>query len=156
MIATDELRRLEEQLRRAFEGEAWHGPSLMEALDGITAEQAAATPSTGGHSIQELARHVLATYGLVLRRLDGNGAPLTPEQDWPETPSAWQETIAALRRANQALCDRLRTFPHEELERQLVPESPTTAYQNFIGIMQHDLYHAGQIVLLKRAQAGGH
>jgi hypothetical protein len=75
-----ELERIEDQLRRAFEGEAWHGPSVLESLEDVTHEEAAA-------------------------RLD---APL-------------------------------------------VPESPYTAYTQFIGTTQHDLYHAGQIAILKRA-----
>jgi uncharacterized damage-inducible protein DinB len=153
MAGSGEIRRLEEQLRRSFQGEAWHGPSLMEALDGITAEQAAARPIRGAHSIEELVRHLLATYGLVLRRLQGNGAQLTPEEDWPQTQSAWQETVSALRRANAELCECVRGFDSAALDEQLVRESPTTAYQNFIGIVEHDLYHAGQIMLMKRALA---
>ena len=62
-----ELKRLEEQLRRAHEGEAWHGPSLLEALAGVSAEQAAARPIAGAHSIWELVLHLGSDYSLVLR-----------------------------------------------------------------------------------------
>ena len=73
-----EPKRLEEQLRRAHEGEAWHGPSLLEALAGVSAEQAAARPIAGAHSIWELVLHLGSDYSLVLRRLSGDGRQLTP------------------------------------------------------------------------------
>ncbi len=63
-----ETRRLEEQLKRALEGEAWHGPSVLESLAGVTAEEAAAHPIPGAHSIWELVLHLTSDYGLVLRR----------------------------------------------------------------------------------------
>lgn len=55
---TPELMRLDEQLRRAFEGDAWHGPSVLEALDGVSASQAAARPLDSVHSIWELVLHL--------------------------------------------------------------------------------------------------
>lgn len=151
----DEIHRIEEQLRRAFAGEAWHGPALLEVLDGLTAEEAAAHPIGGAHSVWEIALHLIGTYELVLRRLDGDGTPLTPAQDWPPvpavTPSNWQFTLGALRTANDGLRQRVLDFRAEALDAPLVPEPAYSAYTQFIGITQHDLYHAGQIALLNRA-----
>ncbi len=76
-----EARRLEEQLRRALEGKAWHGPSVLESVAGVSAEQAAAHPVPGAHSIWELVLHLGTDYSLVLRRLAGNGRPLSPAED---------------------------------------------------------------------------
>jgi uncharacterized damage-inducible protein DinB len=76
-----ELERLDEQLRLSFEGEAWHGPSVMEAIDGVTADVARAHPIAGAHSIWELVLHLAATYRLVLRRVDGDASPLTAQED---------------------------------------------------------------------------
>jgi uncharacterized damage-inducible protein DinB len=149
-----EIARLQEQLRRAFEGEAWHGPSVLEALDGVTAEQAAARPIAGAHSILELVLHLGATYGLVLRRLDGDGRPLTSAEDWPAPPSsaeAWGDAVRALQQLHAKLMLAVTGFPEARLDLPLVPESPHSAYTQLIGITQHDLYHAGQIALLKRA-----
>lgn len=153
-----EIERLEEQLRLAFEGPAWHGPSVAEALAGVTAEQAAAHPLAGAHSIWELALHMGSTYRLVLRRLDGNGAPLTAEEDWPAVPGAtaesWQRTMEGLALLSRDLRRAVLAFPAQRLDEPLVPEPAYTAYTQFIGLTQHDLYHAGQITLLKRALAG--
>ena len=52
-----EMMRLEEQLRRALDGEAWHGPSVLEVLAGVSAEQASSHPIPGSHSIWELVLH---------------------------------------------------------------------------------------------------
>jgi len=150
-----EPKRLEEQLRRALEGEAWHGPSLLESLADVSAEQAAARPIPRAHSIWELVLHVGGDYVLVLRRLSGDGRQLTASEDWPSCPAPtednWRKAVQELTRLNQELRKAVRDFPEERLDQPLVPESPFSAYAQFIGVTQHNLYHAGQISLLKRA-----
>lgn len=152
---TRELHRLDEQLRRALEGEAWHGPAVLELLAGVSAAQAASHPIAGAHSIWELVLHLASDYALVLRRLAGDGRPFTPAEDWPACPAAteenWQQALRELRRMNRELRQAVRDFPVERLDTPLVPEVPYTAYTQFIGVTQHNLYHAGQIALLKRA-----
>ena len=78
-----ELQRLEEQLRRSLEGGAWHGPAVLEVLEDVSPEQADAHPIAGAHSIWELVLHLASDYRLVLRRLNGDGAQLTPDEDRP-------------------------------------------------------------------------
>ena len=152
-----EVNRLEEQLRRVLEGEAWHGPSVLELLAGITAAQAASHPIAGAHSIWELVLHLRSDYDLVLRRLAGDGRALTVAEGWPACPAPteanWQQTMQELERLNKKLRQAVRDFPDERLDDLLVPESPYTAYTQFIGVTQHNAYHAGQIALLKRALA---
>ncbi len=154
---TTEVNRLEEQLRRALEGDAWHGPSVLESLAGISAAQAASHPMAGAHSIWELVLHLSSDYDLVLRRLAGNGRQLTAAEDWPACPASteenWQQTVQELKLLNKKLRQAVRDFPVERLDDPLVPEVPYTAYTQFIGVTQHNLYHAGQIALLKRALA---
>jgi uncharacterized damage-inducible protein DinB len=154
-----ELSRLEGQLGRALEGEAWHGPSVLEALEGVSAEQAAAHPIDGAHCIWELVLHLCGTYGLVLRRLGGDGRQLTESEDWPPVPKPsaenWSASIRALRQLNEELRRAVKSFPVERLDQPLVSEVSYTAYTQFIGITQHDLYHAGQIALLKKALGAG-
>ena len=77
------IERLVDQLKRSVEGEAWHGPSVREALEGVTVEDASAHPIPGAHSIRELVLHMAAGCQLVLRRLDGDGRQSSPEEDWP-------------------------------------------------------------------------
>lgn len=154
-----ELNRLEEQLGRALEGEAWHGPSVLEAIEGISAEQAAAHPIAGTHSIWELVLHLCGTYGLVLRRIGGDGRQLTESEDWPSVPAPsaenWSDSIRVLKQLNEQLKQAVRSFPVERLDQLLVQEAPYTAYTQFIGVTQHNLYHAGQIALLKKALEAG-
>jgi DinB superfamily len=147
---------LDDQLRRSMEGEAWHGPSVREALDGIQAGDAARHPIPGAHSCWELVLHLCGSYRLVLRRLDGDAAPLSRDEDWPEVPAPteenWQRDVASLYALNARLRAAVRHFPVERLFEPLVPDPAYSAFTQFVGLTQHDLYHAGQIVLLKRAR----
>jgi uncharacterized damage-inducible protein DinB len=154
-----ELARIEDQLRRAMEGGAWHGPAVMELLDGVTAEQASARPIAGAHSIWELVLHLGGAYRLVLRRLRGDATPLALDEDWPPVPNPtadnWQAAVAGLRALNAEVRRAVVGFDSGRLDHPLVAVPPYTAYTQFVGLTQHDLYHAGQIALLKRALARG-
>lgn len=155
---SDETRRLEEQLQRALEGEAWHGPSVLECVAGVSAEQASARPIPGAHSIWELVLHLTSDYTLVLRRLAGDGRQESPAEDWPPCPEPtdanWRRALQELARVNRELRQKVRAFPEDRLDQPLVPDPPYTAYTQFIGVTQHNLYHAGQISLLKRVLGG--
>lgn len=159
---SSEVERLEEQLRRSCEGEAWHGPAVLEALEDVSPEEAHAHPIAGAHSIWELVLHLAGTYRLVLRRLNGDSTQLAPEEDWPTVPSptatAWRDAVRALQQLNQELRRSVRSFSEGRLDDPLPADCPYTAHTQFIGLTQHDLYHAGQMVLLKRAcrAAGEH
>lgn len=152
---TTEPGRLAEQLRRALEGEAWHGSSVLELLEGVSPAEAASHPIAGAHSIWELVLHLRSDYDLVLRRMAGDGRPLTADEAWPPCPAAteenWRRTVGDLKRGNQGLRQAVQALPEERLYDPLVPEVSFTAYTQFIGVAQHHLYHAGQIALLKRA-----
>ena len=86
-----ELEVLADQIRRAFRGESWHGPSVMEVLADVSAEDAAARPIAGAHSIWEILLHMTAGYTLVLGRVRGERADLAPGEDWPAVPEASPE-----------------------------------------------------------------
>jgi uncharacterized damage-inducible protein DinB len=154
---SNETDRLEEQLRRSFEGGAWHGPALLEVVADVSPEDAHAHPIAGAHSIWELVLHLEGTYRLVLGRLKGVAAPLAPEQDWPTVPSPtaenWQAALRTLRQLSQELRGKVRAFPASRLDEPLLADPPHTAHTQFIGVTQHDLYHAGQVAILKRALA---
>ncbi len=154
---TKETNRLEDQLRRIVEGKAWHGPSVLELLAGVTAAQAASHPIAGAHSIWELVLHLGTDYTLVLRRMAGDGHPISPGEDWPAYPAPteenWRETVKELERLNGKLRQAVLDFPAERLDEPIVSGVSYTAYTQFIGVTQHHSYHAGQIALLKRALA---
>src|ERR1041384_4308234 len=91
-----EVERLGDQFRRAFDGEAWHGPALMALLKDVTAEQAAARPIPGAHTIWELTQHIRAWEGACLRRLNGDPAQLPDTEDWEAlndfSEASWDKT----------------------------------------------------------------
>jgi len=152
--------RISEQIRRAFEGKAWHGPSLAEALEGITPEQASAHPVEAGHSIWELTLHIEGWTRVASAAIDGKAMPEWPMSeassflDWPPVPEptqqAWQKAVSNLIAAGKELAERVTKFQDLHLLR-IVPGRKYDFYFLFHGIAQHSIYHAGQITLLKRA-----
>jgi uncharacterized damage-inducible protein DinB len=150
-----ETKFIAEQLHKCFEGDAWHGPSVRETLDGVSAEQAAAKPITDGHSIWELALHIAAWVEHSRHAIDGKPLPLeldTPE-DWPRIagtdPAAWKQTHNQVFESGKALVKAIEKFPRERLTDN-VPGRSYDFHQLFHGIVQHTIYHAGQIALLKK------
>ena len=124
----------------------------------MTPEAAFARPVANAHSIWELVLHLAGTYRLVLRRLRGEEAQLAPSEDWPPVPSSptaegWSDAIRSLTERNAEIRRAVAAFDPRALDRPLTPGSPYTAYVQFIGITQHDLYHAGQIALLKKTSS---
>ena len=156
-----EVDRIVDLVRRAHDGDAWHGPSVMAALEGVSAPQAAAHPVAGAHSIWEIVLHVAAWRGEVGRRLDGRTAQLPDDGDWPPVPEPtdenWQATLARLRESHQHLIAACRRFDASRLienvddAREPALGAGVSYYVMLQGIVQHDLYHAGQIRLLARA-----
>jgi uncharacterized damage-inducible protein DinB len=153
-MAVRETERITDQARKMFDGGAWHGPSIMEVLDGVDANLAAAHPIPGAHSIWELVLHLVATLAILLRRIRGETAGLKTEEFWPAVPpateAAWAETVERLKRQETELRQAIGAFPEERLDARLTAEG-TSAYNNFQGHVQHNAYHAGQIALLKKA-----
>lgn len=150
-----EIKRIKDQLKRAFEGEAWHGPSVCEVLAGINAEHAAAHPVNGAHSIWELALHI-CTWERIARRRIEEWVPMevTPEEDWPpvddSTEHAWKNALNRLK-LNHATLEEVVSHLDDDRLREMVPGTPYNVYFLLHGVIQHDLYHAGQIALLKKA-----
>ncbi len=151
-----ETERILDQLRRAYEGEAWHGPSVKEVLSGITAAQAHARPLLNAHSISELVRHIGVWEDVGRRRLEGDRAQIeiSSPEDWPRpddtSEAAWEQAKAALDRGHQALVEAITRVPESRLDAP-VCEGLSSVYVTLHGVIQHDLYHAGQIAMLKKA-----
>jgi uncharacterized damage-inducible protein DinB len=152
-----ETARLADQIRRAFEGDAWHGDSMKELLASVTAETAAARPIQNAHNIWELVLHIAAWDDAVLRRIGGAAVELTDKQNFPPvkdtSPAAWSRTLIHLEQTHNELIKSVASFPDSRL-RDPVPgktEDYYDFYYMFSGIVQHELYHAGQIALLKKA-----
>ena len=152
-----ETARLADQIRRAFEGDAWHGDSIKELLAGVTADTAAAKPIENAHSIWELVLHIAAWDDAVFRRIGGAAVELTKQQDFPPVTdtslAAWRRTVSHVEQTHNQLIKAVAAFPDSRLQDQ-VPgktEDYYDFYYMFSGIVQHELYHAGQIAQLKKA-----
>jgi uncharacterized damage-inducible protein DinB len=150
-----EINRIHQLLISTFNGDPWHGSAVMYILSGITAQQAIAQPFANNHHIWGLALHMVAWRKFTLEKLRGNAAYSisTPEQDWPAVAQtdeqAWQQTLQDLRQSQQALLETIQRLDDEWLDK-VVPGKSYTFYVLLHGIIQHDLYHSGQIALLKK------
>jgi hypothetical protein len=143
-------------LDEAFEKKAWHGPNLRGALRGVSARDAARRPAPGRHNIWEIAVHAAYWKYAVRRRLTGErrGSFALAGSNWFERPEdagedAWRRDIALLAAEHRALREVVAGLRPEQLARR-PPGGRTTALTLVRGIAAHDLYHAGQIQLLKR------
>ena len=150
-----EVERIADQLRRAHEGGAWHGPAVDELLKGVTAEQAAARPFGGAHNIWELVAHVEAWERAILRRLHGDAAQIyNTEEDWSQVSGATEEAWAAARRrlteTYLALREAVLALDDARLGEPILPNM-STVYVSLHGVVQHTLYHAGQVALVRKA-----
>lgn len=147
-MAHDEARRIATQLTRSVRGPAWHGPSLKTALAGVTARQAALRPIPEAHSIWEIAGHAAAWIRIVRLRIEGRGPKSVPKAiNFPAprrgTAEEWRKVLAGVRRESARLARTIRALDDERLP-----------YLAAHGIVQHTTYHAGQIMLLKKATKG--
>ena len=124
-----EIARIAEQLRRAVEGGAWHGPSVMETLAGVDARAAAAYPIKGAHSIWEILNHITAWTHAIVRRLNGEAVELQGADDWPPVTDgsepAWQAAIASFRAAQQELLAKLKAMSNARARRPSFPARTT-------------------------------
>jgi uncharacterized damage-inducible protein DinB len=151
-IPTEALR-IADQLRRAFDGSAWHGPALLELLADIDATTAASTPMPKVHSIWELILHIAAWDGAALRRLAGEKSQPAGEQNFPRVPkptaAAWRKTVIEAKRTHETLVRTVTALPDSRL-RDRVPGKRYDFYHMLHGVAQHELYHSGQIAILKK------
>jgi uncharacterized damage-inducible protein DinB len=151
-----------ELIDRIMTGDPWHGPNVQQILDGITAADAAREPGGGAHSMWQLVLHMTGWAREVASRLGGREAQEPEDGDFPDVgePSAdqWNDAKAALFAAHRHLADTVRRLDPAILDRPVVDfrnSALGTGLSHFLtlhGIIQHTVYHAGQIAILKRMQ----
>jgi uncharacterized damage-inducible protein DinB len=150
-----ECLRIADQLRRAFEGKAWHGPALWELLSDVKAAQAHAHPLSTAHSIWELVLHITVWTRAALGATEGQSMPkiVGTAEDWPvvsdANPQAWSNALKQLFEVKDQLAAAIEKFGDGRLT-ETVPGRTYDFYFLFHGITQHSLYHAGQIAVLKK------
>ncbi len=148
-------------LDQGFDRKSWHGTNLRGSLRGVTAEEAAWRPAPDRHNIWELAVHAAYWKYSVARRLRGGERgsfplkgsnwfprPLGPTDRDPDE-KAWKEDLALLGRMHRELREAVEELPDDALD-QIPPGSKTRLDDLISGVAFHDIYHAGQIQILKR------
>ena len=149
-----EIERIVDQLQKAIDGRAWHGPPLMPLLSDVDAQQAVARPLKERHTIWELVLHINAWRDKVRRVLGGEEMKsLSDEEDWPPvddtSEEAWAKAVEELKRVHEVLIEAVSGFSESRLD-ETVPGASYTFYNMLHGLVQHDLYHAGQMAILKK------
>lgn len=154
---TPELNEFLDDLHRAYEGDAWHGPPLREILEGITPQVAMTRVTPHGHTICELVVHLAAWDHVVARRIAGEAIELPEGGNFPpvpaETITAWEKALSDLDLRHRELCEVISRLDEEEL-RSIVPGEEYSVAFMLRGVAQHMAYHGGQIAILKKLAHG--
>ena len=143
-------------LDEAYNRAAWHGPNLRGSIRGVSAREAALPPRAGRHNIWEIVVHAAYWKYAVRRRLSGEKRGSFPLQgsNWFDRPidrseKAWRVDVALLDTEHQLLRKVVSSFKPQNLDHRS-HGSKTFARRLIVGIALHDVYHAGQIQLIKK------
>ena len=134
--------------RAATVKDAWYGPSLAELLAQTSPLLATTPPLPGAHSIAQLLQHLLLWNERVRNTSDTTPLPAwQAEKEWAEPTIAWNDLVARWNQSRDLLEERLRRFPVEDLSKQVPGRS--YPYETMLeGIVQHTIWHAGQIAMI--------
>lgn len=145
--------RLAAELRRAWDGEPWHGPSAQAVLGRLTAQQAASRHFRGSHTPWQLVLHLTTWVEVPLRRLDDADVAPAEGDDFPEpsasTDAQWRTDVARLAGAIETLAVRVERMGDIALE-QPVGDRGYSYARMIDGIVHHLAYHTGQVALLAK------
>ena len=148
-----------EELGQALNGDAWHGPSLKEILDGLTMEEAMQRPIPAAHNIWELVLHITSWANITRRRITGGQVEPFENEDWPHTgpfsDENWAHAREALVESHERLTEVVAGLSNADLAKN-VPQGKRTVANMLHGLAQHDAYHGGQISILKKAVTLNH
>jgi uncharacterized damage-inducible protein DinB len=145
-----QTQKIADSYRAATVNAAWYGPSLAELLARIPPELATTPPIPGSHSISELLQHLLLWNERIRNTSASNSLPpWQPEQDWAEPPIPWNELLSRWNQSRDLLGDKIRNFPIDDLAKQ-VPGRNYPYETLFHGIVEHTIYHSGQIAMVLR------
>lgn len=145
---------------QAYDRRAWHGTNLRGSLRGLKLEQLLWRPAPGRHNIWEITLHCAYWKYVVWRKLTNSDKGKFPRKpsDWPRLPEQpnvelWKADLALLEEIHGDLRDAILAFPPEKLSGKPV-KSKVPFIDHIYGASSHDLYHAGQIQLVKRLMKG--
>ena len=150
------VRSLLEQIDEAFDRQSWHGTNLRGSLRGLTADQALWRPAPRRHNAWEIAVHAAYWKYAAWRRLTGEKRGAFPRKgsNWfpspaPASEKLWRDDLTLLGESHRRLRAAVARLTDADLRRR-APGGKETVGRLVRGVAAHDLYHAGQIQLLKR------
>ncbi|MBW7932531.1 MAG: DinB family protein [Gemmatimonadaceae bacterium] len=150
-------KRLAAELRRAWHGAPWHGPSVLEIVGRLTAAEAATRTARGSHTPWQIVLHLTTWVEAPRRRLDDPSFDPREHEDFPVPTAldaqAWARDVEALGVAIERLAAQVESMSDEVLAAP-VGARPYTHTTMLDGVVQHLAYHAGQVALLARPDAG--
>jgi uncharacterized damage-inducible protein DinB len=143
-----QTQRIADSYRAATVKAAWYGPSLAELLAQISPELATTRPVPGCHSISELLQHLLLWNERIRNTSESKSLPpWEPEKDWAEPPIRWKELVSRWSQSRELLEEKIRSFPIEDSAKQ-VPGRNYPYETLFQGVVEHTIYHSGQIAMV--------
>ena len=144
----NETQRIADSYRAVTIKGAWYGPSLAELLAEISPELATMPPTPCAHTISALLQHLLLWNERVRNTSDSNPMPRwQAEKEWTEPPIPWNELVSRWNQSRDLLEDKIRKFPVQDLTKQVPGRS--YPYETLLpGIVQHAIYHSGQIAMV--------
>ena len=148
----NEVKFLIDQIKTTFNGDSWHGPNLVQTLKGIDVKQAKKKILDQRHTIWELVDHNTHWINEVGKAVKDRKDLFMGGEHWPkmgETVEDWQESIRKQEVAVNTLLDTLTDWTNEDLKEK-VGDTQFTYKQMLHGLIHHNLYHAGQIMIMKK------
>jgi hypothetical protein len=151
--------RIAKQLEKTFTGPAWHGPAVEKVLAGITADVAARPSPAGIHSIWQIVDHMTFWAAAVRGWLAGDRTRPPDEASWSTitdtSEAAWQASQERLRSTIEGLISDVSKLDDAQLSDRIIEGMPSL-YAILHGVVQHNIYHAGQIAILKKIAGSSH
>ena len=149
---------LTQSLERVLSGHPWYGKPVYTIIEEVSFEAAYEKPPGAVHNIAEIVLHMLAWTEEVIDRMNGLNAQIPSSGDWPDTGAPdeqkWQNYVDDLKLVNVNLIGIIQNFPEEQWGEPIDDQRgdrPVVTYEALInGLIQHHIYHAGQIAILNR------
>jgi uncharacterized damage-inducible protein DinB len=144
----NQLDHIADSYRAATIEGAWYGPSLAEMLAEVSPELAVTPPRPGAHTVSALLQHLLLWNERIRNTAEGNPLPpWQPEKEWAEPPIPWNDLLARWNTSRDLLEAIIRNFPAADLAKQV--KGRDYPYKTMLnGIVQHTIYHSGQIAMV--------
>jgi uncharacterized damage-inducible protein DinB len=154
-MMTEDITRIYKNISAVYDGNPWHGDNILSYLSGLTAAMAVIRPEKLNHSIAEIACHMTAWRQFVIEKMKGNGAYEVWETDlnWQKrttlNETEWQTIKDDLQRSQTELLALVEQMQESMLSSQV--EGRKYNFRLLLqGIAQHDIYHSGQISMIKK------